>query len=400
MLSKIHELQDSKWARQIAKYVFYLAVVIEVMIVIIDKSRYINPIEGRLFQLTLLLCLVKMLFTKYDWKDYLIILIFGCVGLWVKLGSNHNEYLRAVVFMAACKDMDLKNTLKTVFFETLFGSLVIVFLSLTGIYGELVVAKEYVGEGIVRRYAFGMGNSNAFHCMFFVTVLLGIYIFEKHVKWWAYISLFIGNLLLFLLTDSKTSMALTALTIIVMAVKKYADEKKLLRLIRFFSLACIVMDYLLILISAVFASQAYKIYEFKWSRLEESTYIRLLVKLDNLLTGRISSLMNYDSRAGSITTWSIKPVLEHTEYFDLGFVRLFYWYGIIPALLIIGAFSWLMIYLYKNKAYSEIIFLSMIAVYTLVEAHFVSVYIGRCYPLFVMGCYFGHMTEIGKIKNK
>ena len=52
---------------------FYLAVMIEVLMVIVDKSAYTNPIEGRLFQLTFLLCLIKVVLTRYSWKEYGII---------------------------------------------------------------------------------------------------------------------------------------------------------------------------------------------------------------------------------------------------------------------------------------------------------------------------------------
>ena len=56
---------------------FYLAVIIEVMIVIIDKSVFTNPIEGRLFQITFLLCFVKVCLTKYSKKEYLSFFCFA-----------------------------------------------------------------------------------------------------------------------------------------------------------------------------------------------------------------------------------------------------------------------------------------------------------------------------------
>ena len=54
--------------KKIANLSFYIGVVIEVLIVIIDKSAFINPIEGRLFQFTFLLFLVKICLTKYSWR--------------------------------------------------------------------------------------------------------------------------------------------------------------------------------------------------------------------------------------------------------------------------------------------------------------------------------------------
>ena len=54
--------------KQIAYYSFYLAVVVEVLMVIVDKSAYTNPIEGRLFLITFLVFTVKTALIKYSFK--------------------------------------------------------------------------------------------------------------------------------------------------------------------------------------------------------------------------------------------------------------------------------------------------------------------------------------------
>ena len=67
---------DRKQIEKIAYGSFYLGVIIEVLMVIIDKSALINPVEGRLFQLTFLLFLIKTCLTRYDKKDS----SFSCIG--------------------------------------------------------------------------------------------------------------------------------------------------------------------------------------------------------------------------------------------------------------------------------------------------------------------------------
>ena len=44
-------------------YLFYGGLTIELLIVIVDKSNLINPFEGRLFQITFLIFLLKLLLT-------------------------------------------------------------------------------------------------------------------------------------------------------------------------------------------------------------------------------------------------------------------------------------------------------------------------------------------------
>ena len=55
LLTKLHQFQDKDIVKKAGVYAFFLAVIIEAMIVVVDKSRYINPIEGRLFQITFIL---------------------------------------------------------------------------------------------------------------------------------------------------------------------------------------------------------------------------------------------------------------------------------------------------------------------------------------------------------
>ena len=47
---------------------FWTALIIELIIVIVDKSAYTNPYEGQLFRVTFLLFCVKAATTKYSRK--------------------------------------------------------------------------------------------------------------------------------------------------------------------------------------------------------------------------------------------------------------------------------------------------------------------------------------------
>ena len=121
---------DRKQIEKIAYGSFYLGVIIEVLMVIIDKSALINPIESRLFQLTFLLFLIKTCLTKYDKKEYAVIAAFLALGAISYFVTGRNDIVRIVMFLAACKDVDMQKCLKLVFYMTLTGCLIIMFLSL------------------------------------------------------------------------------------------------------------------------------------------------------------------------------------------------------------------------------------------------------------------------------
>ena len=155
---------------KIGLYLLYFSVTLEIIIVIIDKSNYTNPLEGRLFRITFLLAAGKVLCTKYSLKEWAALIMFGILGLISYKITGRNEILRIIAFVAACKGTDVKKLLKYVFYLTTAGCLLLVFLSVTGIYGGLALETDF-GRGYRQvRYCLGLGHPNALHCMFMMLV--------------------------------------------------------------------------------------------------------------------------------------------------------------------------------------------------------------------------------------
>ena len=134
---------------------------------------------------------------------------------------------------------------------------------------------------------------------------------------------------------------------------------------------------------------------------ERLAYHDFLRMFDRLLSDRIINLY-YDSasHAGTLPTWTLLGVPENEYYFDLGWVRLFYWYGIIPALIYIFILFLLIREFYREKAYMGIVVLASLFIYTLVEAHIISVYLARDYTLFLIGGRFEKMFGVNKGKRE
>lgn len=107
---------------KIAYILFYTGVIIEVLLVLIDKSAFINPIEGQIFRLTFVLFFTKVCLTKYSVKEYLLIAFFLVIGTVSYFVTGRNEILRIVMFIAACKGTDMIKCLKLVFWMTLWAA--------------------------------------------------------------------------------------------------------------------------------------------------------------------------------------------------------------------------------------------------------------------------------------
>lgn len=398
---------------RIALAAFYLGVIIEILIVIIDKSALVNPIEGQLFRVTFLLFLVKACLTKCDRRELIAIAAFLLLGVISYASTGRNEIIRIVIFLAACKDIDMERCLKLVFYMTLSGCLLIMLLSLFGIGGDVSLTQEY-GRGMEEmRYTLGLGHPNALQCMVFSLTLLALYLYGQKWKWYGYGAALALNTGFFLLTDSKTSFAMAVFGIVLAGAVKLLDQAGSGAAVRTGQnrtreadeLRKMVVQRLLggletlgvmacVGVSVWIAANVQYVYDYDWAT-DLSDKAKFFKQLDTLLTGRIRSLANTARWDGSLKTWSLFSERANQTYFDLGWIRLFYWYGIIPAAIIIAVILIWMLYCIRQKQYTALAVIACACLYTVFEAHFVSDYIGRNYLLFI----FGSMWT-GMVKNE
>ena len=391
---------EQKQVEKIAYGSFYLGVIIEILIVIIDKSALINPIEGRLFQLTFLLFLIKTCLTRYEKKEYAVIAAFLALGAISYFVTGRNDIVRIVMFLAACKNVDMQKCLRLVFYMTLTGCLFIMLLSFFGIGGGIALTQDYGRGSVETRYTFGMGHPNALQCMVWALTVLALYLYGEKWKWYSYVAVLAVNTGFFFLTDSKTSLAAGILAIgFTWIICKCKGEK----IRRFCGAAGILMTLGSIMLSVLVAINAHYVYEYDWE-IDTSKTAYLYKMLDRVLTGRIRTLVGTTRWEGTVSTWKLFSEPANNYYFDMGWIRLFYWYGIVPGIIAAAILLIWVVYCYQKKEYLVLTFIANFAVYTVFEAHIVSPYIGRNYLLFLLGYYWGQMIHsrgnMGYEKNK
>lgn len=374
--------------KNIAYSSFYLAVIIEVLIVIVDKSAFLNPIQGRLFQITFLLFTLKTVLTKYSWKEYTVIFLFLLLGAVSYFITGRNEIVRLIMFIAACKDIDMNKCLKLVFYMTLVGCTVIIMLSVTGIYGTMSLAQDYGRGSIETRYTLGMGHPNALQCMVWALTTLGLYLYGERMKWYSYMLLLVINVGFFLLTDSRTGTLISMLIIVLAYIVKISKRiwKKII------GIGCMSATFVSIIGSVIIAANARRVYDYGWLRVYYDYYgvdpvTLFFIKLNNILTGRIWDIMETDTYEENINLWWLFSKPENNRYFDMGWIRLAYWYGIIPACIFVVALVVIMYYCYHKEHYMALVLIASFSIYTIIEAHAISVYLARNYVFFLMGMY-------------
>lgn len=395
----IRNFYDILWKRRIPQLLFYIGLTIELIIVIIDKSNYINPIEGLLFRVTFLLFALKLLSTAYTWKEWCLIAFMELIALISYKITGKNDIIRIVTFAAACKGIPLKQMVRYAFYVTLAGCAVIVLLAVTGIYGEMELTADYgrkwdvlYGQSSVEtRYTLGMGHPNALSCMFLMLLAMGIYGYAERLKWYVYLFLMLLNIGIYGLTDSKTSLLVATVLLFasfVMTYCKFFREKKIAYL-------CGFLVFMLCVGFSVDASANAEQVREAWSdyvylgQTPADGHVRFLLQADRFMNGRIKSLTDSARRDGTIKTWSVFSCPENMDhYFDMGWVKLFYRYGIVPGILYCIACAVLLWQFSRKKDAFGLVIFTVLAVYSVMEAHLFSVYIGRNFLLMMMGSYF------------
>lgn len=100
---------------------------------------------------------------------------------------------------------------------------------------------------------------------------------------------------------------------------------------------------------------------------------------------RINGRFQYGKSDGGVQYWSLFSNPDNQNYFDMGYMRLFYWYGIIPGILYMVTLCIMIWNCYKKKAYDALLVIMSFSAYMLIEAHAISVYLGRNYILLFLG---------------
>ena len=374
--------------KRISNRLFYLALVIELVLMIAEKSELYFSFESYVFRLTFMLTLLAVFINHHEKKEWVIIAcILSFTFICYKI-TGRNELLRYATFVMAARDINLGKTMKFVFYTCLSGFSLIAILSILGIVGRVYVIQDY-GRGNANelRYVLGFGHPNTLWGCVYALILMWLWIYGSKAKLWMYAVLLAIICGMYQLTTSRTAFLIGIATFILALIVRYVpliSGKKI-----FYILTGIVTPFMCVAFSTwgAIVSPVPR-YEFHYPHYKQ------IEAIDELLNNRIHDLYRGNEKhAGSIGTWKLFSDRMSEEYFDMGWVRLIYWYGIIPAALICILLIVFIYVCYKRRDLWSVLLLLSMSVYTVIEATFVSVYIGRNLLLPIIGVYLCSFSE-------
>lgn len=366
----------NKWLDNICAGLFYLGLAAEILLVIWDKSSWTDPYMGQICRMTFLLfavccaCSVR----KSTMAEDIVFAIGVLIGALSWRFGGRNDLLRIVIFLRAAGTVSVPRAMKVTFVSSVLGCLGLVGLAFAGIQGHLYQTYDY-GHGVETRWDLGLGHPNSLHCMAAMLLIFGLYLFEKKMKLYLYVLLGVGNVLLYGLTRSNTAFAISMLALMLSLLLHYGKKLAAGNAVYFLGELFLFGGLLFSVFCGIYRPSGH------W----------LLEKLDHVLTGRISSLWTTTFHEGTLSTWKWFGQRLNVCYFDLGWLRVVYWYGVIPALVIIGLTFALLEHARKTRDKAAFMLLLCFGLYTVFEAHLVSAYIGRNYALFIAALYLPKM---------
>lgn len=374
--------------KKIANRLFYLALLIELVLMIVEKSDYYFDFESYVFRFTFLLTFLAVIINKHSNKEFAVIAVVWIFTFMCYRLTGRNELLRFATFVMAAQHINLGKTMKMTFWVDLIGFASIALLAITGVLGKVYLIMDYGrGDANELRYVFGFGHPNTLWGCVYALVLLWIWVYGSKAKLWAWAILLGIILLIGKITVSRTALIIGLFTFVIGIIARYCiplAKKKIIYILTG------VVTPVLCAVFSVWASYVGFIPRYVW----DHPWTRAAFVIDKLLNNRIMNIYrDNEKHAGALETWKLFSDHESVEFFDMGWIRAFYWYGIIPTILICLLIV-LFIYLcYKQRDIWTLILILSLSIYTVIEATFVSVYIGRNMLLPVLGVYLGYFLE-------
>lgn len=353
----------SNQKNRIAIIIFYIAFLMEILIRCLNSAGIVIPYRGRLLQLAALLFGVKIILTHYSKKEWGIIIVAVILSIIPVFVIRETLWLQIAMMLIASKDVSREKSFKIYFCILGISMLLMVIFSACGVIDNFVQVKDFDRGGVETRYCFGFNHPNVFYSNIILLLSIGLIVFWEKMRVWEYAILMLVNIILFSFSKSRNGFIVATLLLVGSAIVKSFPaimKKRMIYYLGYLAIGlCVLVSWGVLLVDHPFIG-----------------------KIDSMLTGRINLAKVY----APIDTWTLWPNTIDRYVIDMGFVKLMASWGIIIGLVYIFLIFLDYWYLYKKGNDICIIVLLMYTVFTVIEAHALSMYfVGNVMFLLMIG---------------
>lgn len=164
--------------------------------------------------------LIICLMSKYSLKEFVLFLLIGIVLLVGYINSKMSAYLCGFMFLIAARNIDINEILKVIKSATLCTIIIAIFLYIVGVSNAGIARRGFSGFGFVHP------NTAARIMMLYVLLWISEHHYYKLIK--INTVLILGELLIFILTGSRTVLLTMTLLILCLPLfrKQFMDQNK------------------------------------------------------------------------------------------------------------------------------------------------------------------------------
>lgn len=256
---------------------------------------------------------------RYTVREKAVFVILVAFGILLYVNTGLNKGIRAVFYLYAMKDTDMRRYFKAMLAVLVASTLLFAVLSGWGVMGAFTMTDVRADRGFDGvRYCFGYEHANSTMAVAFWALICILALCHEKQSWLLCAALTgSGYLALYYLTDCRTAF------VIGVAVAAGMLCVRLVRWEGWPKLVFAVFALLFVLMLAISLMAAFHV-ENGW-----------MAGIDHFISGRISQLTKYpcgeEYALPYVENWHLFGGRGNHNDYDLGYVQIFYYYGIVPA---------------------------------------------------------------------
>ena len=300
----------------------------------------------------------KNIFSKSSLCELAVYILIAVYGLLCYKAQHSALVLRIGLALIASRiygDKELVNkVIKLFFYGTLLVMALSALLSAMGLHGQFSIYQNFrhVPE---TRYCFGFYHPNGFALFYIRLALMAVYLFADKIKCWLSPLIFIICSAPLLLAKSK--MALAAYALMALLAILYTFLKNKIKVVSIVTFAVAITEYIcgILLLILTYQGNLY----------DNTPKGRFFIFLnDEIMTGRLTSMIQSFEKY-KVNAFGYGNVLVTSEN---GFVSSLFSEGLILLIIMLAAFLYLYIRMYKNKDIKGMIVLICVFAYLIAES--------------------------------
>lgn len=264
-----------------------------------------------------LICYGALAFSqKYSTREWLLLIGLLTAGVVLYAESGLNTGIKLPLFLCALRDIDKRKYCQMTAGVLIVLSVCVAVAARLFGFGNMYFLSSYERGIKGQRYCFGYSSPNRMMGIVLMAIIFGLAVYARRMKWHVYLLAATIWMVLFWLTDSRTSYYIGILLLIGCFIVTRQSEKSVLNNIAFgvFLASLAVMLGISIL-------AACKI---------ENDFMSLV---NTFINGRINQLGEHiggrQYALPFIENWHLFGTKVNHSGYDMGYIQLFYYYGIV-----------------------------------------------------------------------